>query len=513
MIFSSFSFLFLFLPLIWTIYWFVRSRSTESAFAVLTLASLYFYGYWDYRFLPLLLGSIAVNYALGEALHARRKTGRTRLPLAAGIIFNLGLLGFFKYANFLTDSFEYFTANDPILTEILLPIGISFFTFQQITYLVDIARGDAPRYSLHHYMLFVSFFPQLIAGPIVHHSEMMPQFLRRRPMDWAMIAAGFAIFTAGLFKKLVLADNISPYTIAVFGAADAGLPVGFFECWGALLAFSFQMYFDFSGYCDMAIGLGLMFGIRLPINFNSPYKSATIAEYWRRWNITLGRFLGQYLYQPLGGASRGSVIRLRNLMIVMTVSGIWHGAGLGFILWGMLNGVWLWCNYASARFHAAIGMPGRSLIPAPVATLMMFTAVTLGWCLFRPATVEGMTMMWRTALGLNGLSAPEAFAVHLGGAADTLRSFGISFAGPAHVGLGDWTLQVLPLMLISGIIVWAMPNTNQMFLSRIDGYETEPMRLGLAWRPSLPGYLVTASTFVLALLFAGTISEFLYFQF
>lgn len=514
MIFSSFAFVYLFLPVVWAAYWMMRSRSAEAAYLVLTLASLYFYAYWDWRFLPLLLFSILVNYVLGQNIHAARESSRsTRWFLSFGVMFNLGLLGFFKYANFFSDSIEYFAGFDPISFHILLPIGISFFTFQQITYLVDTSKGTVPRYSLPHYILFVSFFPQLIAGPIVHHSEMMPQFLSKKGMDWRMIAAGLAIFTAGLFKKLVLADNISPYTIAVFAAADAGQPVGFFECWGALVAFSFQMYFDFSGYCDMAIGLGLLFGIRLPINFNSPYKSLTISEHWRRWNITLGRFLRQYLFLPLGGSKRGEIISLRNMMIVMTISGVWHGAGLGFVFWGMLNGFWLWCNYASGKFHAFIGRPGQSLIPPQVAVAMMFLAVSLGWCLFRPTNGTGMSMMWTTALGFNGLVMPEVFAQYLGRAVAVFQSLGITFAGPAHVSIGDWTLGVMPLMLISAIIVWGLPNTNQLFLAHLDGYETEPARIKLTWRQNALGYAATASTFALAMLFAGTISEFLYFQF
>jgi D-alanyl-lipoteichoic acid acyltransferase DltB (MBOAT superfamily) len=513
MIFSSFSFLFLFLPLVWAIYWSFRARSGEAGFAVLTAASLFFYGYWDIRFVPLLLFSIVVNFALGRLLHDRLETGNTKTVLALGVFFNLGLLAFFKYANFFSDTVEYLTGTDPISIQILLPIGISFFTFQQITYLVDASRGTVPRYSLLHYMLFVSFFPQLIAGPIVHHSEMMPQFLKAQRKDWTMIAVGIAILTAGLFKKLVLADNLSPYTIAIFGAVDGGLDVGIFEVWGALVAFSFQLYFDFSGYCDMAIGLGLMFGIRLPINFNSPYKAMTIAGYWRRWNMTLGRFLQRYLYIPLGGGGHGETARLRNLMIVMTVSGVWHGAGLGFILWGALNGFWLWCNYASARFHKAIGREGQSVIPKKVAVAMMFLAVTLGWTLFRPRTVDGMKVMWNTALGFNGVALPEIFAAYFGDTAEYFRAIGVQFSGPAHVSIGAWSLEVLPLMLISAFIIWVLPNTNQLFLSLIPDYETDPARIKVTWRPTWIGYAATATTFMLAMLFAGTISEFLYFQF
>ena len=513
MIFSSFSFLYLFLPTVWIVYWLARSRSADGAMLFLTLASLFFYGYWDIRFLPLLLGSIVTNHLIAGRLQDGLARGRTRSWLIAGITFNLGLPAFFKYANFFSDAVHYFTGYEPVPFAILLPIGISFFTFQQITYLIDISKGKAQRYSLQRYTLFVAFFPQLIAGPIVHHSEMMPQFLSKPRLDWLYVAAGLGMFTVGLFKKLVLADNISPFTIAVFAATDAGQAVTFAEVWAALIAFSFQMYFDFSGYCDMAIGLGLMFGIRLPINFNSPYKSRTIAEHWRRWNITLGRFLRDYVYLPLGGSALGETRQLINLMIVMTLSGVWHGAGFGFLLWGMLNGLWLWMNRASARFHAAIGMKGRSLIPGPVAVAMMFLAVSFGWIFFRSTTGEGMGTMLQAAFGVHGLSVPSVYETYLGDAAGWLASAGVVFNGPAHVAPGEWVREALPLFAMSAFLIWCTPNASQIFLSAIDGYRVDPVPGFLRWRPSLAGFTAVASSFVLALLFAGTISEFLYFQF
>ena len=513
MLFNSYIFIFLFLPAAWTLYWLLRPFSQNAGLAFLTLASLFFYGYWDWRFLPLLLGSILINYLIGNRLHeTARPPAWRRTWLALGIAFDLGLLGFFKYMNFFSEISEQLFDAPLVSFRILLPIGISFFTFQQITYLVDAYRSRADRYSLLHFALFVSFFPQLIAGPIVHHSEMMPQFRKIPRPDWLAAAAGLSLFIAGLFKKLVLADNIAPMASAVFAAADAGQPVSFAESWGAVTAFSFQMYFDFSGYSDMAIGLALMFGIRLPINFNSPYKALSIAEYWQRWNMTLGRFLREYLYLPLGGSRRGDAITMRNMMIVMFVSGVWHGAGWGFILWGILNGFWLWCNFLSARFHAAIGRPGESLIPRPLARLMMFAAVTFGWAFFKPATLAGIQTMSAALLGLSGLTLPESFAPLLGPLAPLASAFGFAFAGPAHVGLGDWALRALPLIGISFVIVWALPNTNQIFLSGEKGFRIATPRR-LVWRPGLPGFAAISATFVLALLFASSISEFLYFQF
>jgi len=513
MLFNSYIFIFLFLPPVWIAYWLLRGRTRSTGLAALVLASLFFYGYWDVRFLPLLLLSIATNFAIGRALHREGRPSRQRkMWLLVGIVFNLGLLGFFKYTNFFSEIAESLTGTPLISFHILLPIGISFFTFQQITYLVDIYRGEAERYSLLHYMLFISFFPQLIAGPIVHHAEMMPQFLKAPRPAWGAVALGLSTFIAGLFKKLVLADNIAPLASAVFSAADAGQPVSMVESWSALTAFSFQMYFDFSGYSDMALGLGLMFGIRLPINFHSPYKARTVAEFWRRWHMTLGRFLSDYIYLPLGGSRQGDFKTMRNLMVVMAASGIWHGAGWGFVIWGLLNGLWLWVNFLSLRFHALIGMPGRSLIPGVVAQVMMFTAVTFDWAFFRANTVDGMLSMSSAALGLQGLTIPAAFEAPFGPVADLLKQMGAVFSGPNHVGLGDWATLGAPFILLSFVIVWALPNTNQIFLAQDDGFDITPARR-IVWRPTLAGFAAVSGTFVVALLFASSISEFLYFQF
>lgn len=513
MLFNSYTFIYLFLPVVWGGYWFVRRHNAEAALWGLVLASLFFYGYWDIRFLPLLLLSIFFNHIVGHRIFASSDHAVGRRWLVFGIAFNLALLAFFKYLGFLSEAVEELFGNPIVNFDILLPIGISFFTFQQITYLVDIRRGVVSPYLLQRYVLFVSFFPQLISGPIVHHSEMMPQFEGRGRIDWTGIAMGMSIFIAGLFKKLVLADNIAPYVGTVFRAADAGLDVTFLESWAALIGFSFQMYFDFSGYCDMALGLGLLFGIRLPINFDSPYKAKTVSEYWRRWNITLGRFLRDYVYLPLGGSQNNHVMTMINMMIVMFISGAWHGAGWGFLLWGILNGFWLWCNYISAQLHNHFGRKGRSVFPRAVAQIMTFAAVSFGWCFFKPTTFVGLSMMTSASLGLNGLTIPLEFQEPFRWAADVFSGLGFAFQGQAHVGLGDWAQYATPLIIISFFIVWGMPNTNEIFLSRDHEYSVAKKPRRLVWQPRRIWLTGMSIAFCLTMLFASTISEFLYFQF
>lgn len=511
MLFNSYSFIFLFLPIAWIGYWVARGRSNEWGMIALSIASLFFYAYWDVRFLPVLLFSIGINHIIAGKI-TRSEQSHPRYWLYAGIIFNLGLLGFFKYMNFFSEISESLTGVAILSVHILLPIGISFFTFQQITYLVDAYRGKTARYDLLHYTVFVAFFPQLISGPIVHHSEMMPQFKTASRPHAMSFAIGLSIFIAGLFKKLVLADNIAPFATAVFAASDGGANVTFVEAWGALVAFSFQMYFDFSGYSDMAIGLGLMFGIRLPINFRSPYQALSIREYWQRWHITLGRFLSDYVYIPLGGSRVPLPRNLANLMMLMFLSGMWHGAGLGFILWGLLNGFWLCCNVIMSRINQLLGFTTRSLIPAPIACIMTFLAVSFGWCFFKSTNFAGLVNMTETALGFNGLTLPASFAVDLGTFASTFEILGFTFSGPGHVAIGEWATLGVPLIIASFIIVWTLPNTNQLFLANDPEYNVEDQK-ALIWRPNLIGFVSVSGMFFCALLFASSISEFLYFQF
>lgn len=383
MLFNTYEFFFIFLPIVFFGYFYLTSQRLIIGSKIwLVASSLFFYGWWNVLYLPLILLSMFVNYAIGTALadadnKRRRNLSKTlgkRTLVTVGIVFNLGFLGYFKYTDFLLENFNGIFGSGIPLPNIVLPLAISFFTFQQVAYLVDSYRSETKEYDLLTYMLFVSFFPQLIAGPIVHHKEMMPQFASTWNLvkHYRNILVGLFIFTIGLFKKVVIADSFAVWATQGFDHAES---LSFFDAWATSLSYSFQLYFDFSGYADMAIGAALLFNIRLPINFNSPYKSKDIQDFWRRWHITLSRFLRDYVYIPLGGNRGGSFYIYRNLFVTFLLGGIWHGAGWGFVIWGALHGLAMVIN----RLWQAIGIKMWSLL----AWFVTFNFVNFSWVFFR----------------------------------------------------------------------------------------------------------------------------------
>jgi len=403
-LFGSFEFLFGFLPVTLLGYHGLRLYGKrEAAKIVLLLASLFFYGWWDVRYVPLVVTSVLVNFAVGLLLG--RKRSARRLVLIIGVIFNLGLLGYFKYANFFLANFDQLTGLSLTISSIVLPLGISFFTFQQIAYLVETSRDGRCERNIISYSLFVVFFPHLIAGPITHPREMLPQFdvAGSKQFDINQLNIGMALLVLGLAKKAVIADTLALLANPVFSAADTAQAVSSTGAWMGALAYTFQLYFDFSGYSDMAIGLGLLFGIRLPVNFASPYKSKSITEFWRRWHITLSRFLRNYIYIPLGGNRKGLQRRYLNLMITMGLGGLWHGAGWTFLAWGLLHGGYLVINNVWSR----IGRP----LPSPVAWVSTFLAVTVGWVLFRAMTFSGAMAILRAMFLPTATSNPQTIAI------------------------------------------------------------------------------------------------------
>jgi D-alanyl-lipoteichoic acid acyltransferase DltB (MBOAT superfamily) len=397
MIFSSPKFILLFLPIAFLGYFFLnRNRLILAGKAWLVIMSLFFYAYWNIAYLPLLLGSILFNLAVGTVLSRNSACSTSghlwfssRFVLAGGIAANLALLGYFKYADFLVDNINSVFNAGLISPHILLPLGISFFTFTQIAYLVDSYRGETGEYDFLNYALFVTFFPHLIAGPILHHREMMSQFKSRWTLAirYRNIALGLFIFSIGLFKKVVIADTFAVWANAGFDAADEGSSLDFFSAWAASLSYTFQLYFDFSGYCDMAIGAALLFNIWLPINFNSPYQALDIQDFWRRWHITLSRYLRDYLYIPLGG-SRCSTPRVYfNLMATFILGGLWHGASWMFVIWGALHGI------ALVAYRAWSGSGLR--MPKAVAWLLTFNFINISWVFFRASTLDGaLRVIW-----------------------------------------------------------------------------------------------------------------------
>lgn len=391
MLFNSTIFILVFLPLTLAAYYLLAERRTWRLLA-LASASMFFYGFWDVRFLPLLAGSVAINWLIA-GLYLRSRL--PALPIV-GVAANLALLGLFKYADFITGSLAAAVGQSHDGFSIILPIGISFFTFQQISYLVDLKRGQAKHYPFLDYFVFVTFFPQLIAGPIVRHNEIIGQFTLppRRDAVWENLSRGSLLFVVGLIKKVVFADQLALIADPLFGASAAGRALSFSEAWIGDLAFTLQIYFDFSGYSDMAIGLGLMCGFRLPVNFNAPYRATSIRVFWRRWHITLSRFLRDYVYIPLGGNRRGLRRQAINVVATMLLGGLWHGAAWTFVAWGGLHGLAL---AVAGAWHRA----GRSMPPAwGWALTMVF--LTFTWALFRAENFAAAASFMASMAGLNG---------------------------------------------------------------------------------------------------------------
>lgn len=438
-----------------------------------------------------------------------------------GVVSNLALLCYYKYANFFVDNLNILAGTSVQLETIVLPLAISFFTFQQIAYLVDTWRGYTREYGFLHYALFVTFFPQLVAGPIVHHKEMLPQFLRDTLYRLRSInlAVGITIFTIGLFKKAVIADGIALYANPVFDASAAGAPLTLFEAWGGALSYTFQIYFDFSGYSDMAIGVARMFGVRLPLNFNSPYKATSIVHFWRRWHITLSRFLRDYVYISLGGNRKGELRRLVNLFITMLLGGIWHGAGWTFVLWGGLHGIYLIINHGWYRLMRILWPHHhRHLFIRLVAWLVTFIAVVFAWVPFRSTSLQATWEMWQGMVGINGVALPENtldLLNRLGGYGDRLANWGWQFSQVEHLRDNEMPIY---LALVAAV-AFLPPNTQQIMRRYRPAFETyrgevKPIRWRwVEWRPDLVWIIIISMAAAASLFLLDKKSEFLYFNF
>ena len=403
MLFNSQIFLLGFLPLT-VIGFYVAASSRAARTWLLVAASIVFYGYWDYRLVPLLVGSVCANWLLARACSAVS----IRWIVAVGIVLNLSLLGLFKYADFFADTIAAVTGSQHDAWNITLPLGISFFTFQQISYLIELRRGDAPRYRFRDYFLYVAFFPQLIAGPIVRHNELIFQFdlSPLREGLYERISRGVFLLAIGLVKKVFVADELARIVDPLFVAAADGKVVTGAEAWSAAAGFSLQIYFDFSAYSDMAIGLALILGFTLPVNFNAPYRATTIREFWRRWHMTLSRFLRDYLYIPLGGNRSGRVREGLALATTMLLGGLWHGAGWTFVIWGGLHGLALATNHMWTRW-------GRPL-PVSAGWALTFLFVMLAFVVFRAENLGAAQAIITSLTLANGVgTAPETKVIVL----------------------------------------------------------------------------------------------------
>ena len=400
MLFTTAAFLLLFLPLVLIGFFLIGHHSRAGAASWLLASSVFFYGYWMPEFTLLLLISIAVNFWVGLQMmkaNAAENRRRSKLWLIGGIAFDLCLLAYFKYVNFFIGNFNFLLGTEWPALGVVLPIGISFYSFTQIAYLVDTHRGKVTEANPVHYGLFVTYFPHLIAGPVLHHAQMMPQFRHDetyRP-NAGKLCAGLLIFSIGLAKKIIGADGVSPYADAIFNAADAGQQVTFVEAWLGALAYTLQLYFDFSGYSDMAIGISWMFNVRLPFNFDSPYKATSISDFWRRWHISLSNFLRDYLYIALGGNRKGEYRRYFNLAATMVLGGLWHGASWTFVVWGALHGAFLMMNHGfRALLKAAMLVRlDESKVWTMISWLLTLLCVVLAWVFFRAHTIDGALRM------------------------------------------------------------------------------------------------------------------------
>ncbi|HLO95171.1 MAG TPA: MBOAT family O-acyltransferase [Burkholderiaceae bacterium] len=549
MLFNSYSFIFVFLPAICLVYQLLgRLRSRQISLGWIVLSSILFYGIWNPYNLAVIVPSIAVNY--GVALLIRRSNaqgdaGRRAASwlLAAGVLFNLLVLGYFKYKNFFLDSLNLAFGMQFELTAVMLPLGISFITFQKIAFLLDVRAETVKDFDLYDFLVFVFFFPQLIAGPIVHYREMMPQFeqLSYR-MSGRDVAVGLSLFAIGLFKKVVLADGVAVHVGPAFGAAEQGQSLDFFAAWIGALAYTFQIYFDFSGYSDMAIGLARLFGIRLPVNFNSPLKASSIIDFWARWHITLTRFLTAYVYTPTvmaltrrrmqagkpvlgrGAADPGAFMVLIAFPTVLTMflSGFWHGAGFTFIIWGLLHGAYLCVNHGWRQWRPKWDKQRYERVMKPLGFVLTFVAVVVGMVWFRARNVGGAMEMLQAMAGWHGASLPDALMVRLGAAAGWLEQLGIHgsmSSGSEFVAAVGWLLALF-------LVATRAPNSLELLRHFEPALLYVPPKLPKpgtgaeqrsnalpALQLSLPWAALMALAFVLGAFGLNRVSEFLYWQF
>ena len=505
MLFNSLEFIFVFLPIALAVHFLAAGHGIRAAATVTTLSSLFFYAWWKPSFLPLPVLSITFNFLLA-GLITRTQRDRARWWLILGVTANLLVLGYFKYSDFLLSTLEQRSPGSPNV-----PLALSFTTFVQIAFLVECYR-KAPTTPLPFYAMFVSFFPHLIAGPIVRWSELGPQIADKdhyRP-DWDNIAKGLTIFCLGIAKKVLIADKLAVFVAPVFDAASAGESVSAVAAWGGSIAYSLQLYFDFSGYSDMAVGLGLLFNFRLPINFAAPFRSTSIIDLWRRWHISLSRFLRDFVYVPLGGNGSGPLRRSLNLIVTMVVGGFWHGANWTFICWGAFHGILLTANHLwrSLRGEREASAAGRF-----VGWFLTFAAFAVGMTMFRSADLATSGRLLQAMVGFG--HAPENPPVMVGFDFWVMEK---GFVTEAFVRnwLGSyWSVVGSLATMVAFAIAIAVPDTMEL----VDYREGEPRsnwrRSGspLRWSPSPAWALAVLALFGVAFANLGSFSEFLYYQF
>ncbi|MDB6029272.1 MAG: rane bound O-acyl transferase family protein [Verrucomicrobiales bacterium] len=513
MLFSSWQFIFVFLPATLLIFFLIPARLRVVRKIWLTAASFAFYGYWKVEYLPLLIFSILGNYGIAEGIIRSHNRKTSHGLLFIGVATNLLLLGYFKYTKFILEILGRLPTEESQKFDIILPLAISFFTFTQIAYLVDVHRDQSKHYSFLDYALFVVFFPHLIAGPIVRHWEIIPQYAEKelRP-NRGDLGTGLSLFMLGLFKKVLIADTISEYADKMYSAAAAGGSITCIDGWLGTLSFALQIYFDFSGYSDMAIGLARMFGIKFPRNFNSPYQAASLAEFWQRWHMTLSRFLREYVYFPLGGNRVGKFRHVFNVLTTMLLSGLWHGAGWTFVIWGAIHGSILVIIHAWQRLQARLGWELKHWTIRSVCIVATFMIVLFTWVFFRAPNIDTAKRVLASMTGANGFTVPDKVGDAKFGIRETLKAVGFTVV-PAPLALSSYRDQVRLLLLLV-FIVWLAPNTHQLLASYTPTLEDTSLgRLRITL--NLGTGLVFGAFFfyVVRTYFTAAPSPFLYFNF
>jgi len=514
MLFNSYSFLLAFLPVTLFGFFLFSRLGKVSGAAWLAGCSLFFYAWWDSRYVFLLLASICGNYLAGSQIARRAGTATGRRALMLAVACNLTLLAYYKYADFFLGSLNVALGTEWPILGIVLPIGISFFTFTQIAFLADAYAGKVNEYRFVHYVLFVSYFPHLVAGPVLHHKEMMPQFDEDKNyrLSTANISIGLTIFSIGLAKKVLIADSLAAYVGPAF--APQAEPLSLFLAWGGVLAYTFQLYFDFSGYSDMAIGLSRLFGIRLPINFNSPYKSRNISEFWRRWHMTLSRFLRDYLYIPLGGNRCGAFRRQVNLLTTMVLGGFWHGAGWTFVIWGALHGIFLVINHSWQRICPRIPFRLPPRLAHILGIAVTFICVVVAWVYFRAPDLATANRLLVGMVGGWGVALPESILSRIGPMRAILETVGV------RGSLGGGTVFAETWLWVAGaaLIAFLAPNTQQIMARfspalAVEDLQDNASERGWAWFPCRCHAIAIGALLALGILAISRPTEFLYFQF
>jgi alginate O-acetyltransferase complex protein AlgI len=543
MLFNSYLFLFAFLPVTLVGFYLLGTRSRSLALAWLILVSLVFYAWWRPFNLLIIAPAVLINFATARLLQKlgadTTQAAKSRVILLLGIVFNIAFLGYFKYANFAVTVANDLTGANFVLTQVILPLGISFITFQKIAFLIDVHARRIESFTFRDFSLFVLFFPQIIAGPIVHYREMMPQFQKLScRFDKVNLSVGLTLLIIGLFKKVVLADGVAAHATPIYEAAAAGSAITLFPSWIAAIGFTLQIYFDFSGYSDMALGLARCFGIRLPANFNSPLKATNIVDFWLRWHMTLTRFLTAYLYNPLvlwltrRRLAKGlGVLSSRNAswsaylqllagptILTMLVSGVWHGAGYLFILWGLLHGLYLSINHGWRLVGPRIWSDKARYerVMRPVGFVLTFVAVVASMVLFRSTTGGAAAELLKGMIGLNGISLPQRLLEHLGPLTGVMQHVVTATGAGTGRELYVSTAWVVGLMLIA----FTLPNSMEIASRYEPAIGIKPMPASnnwwvraFAWNPSLAWAFVMSALAVAGTLSVGGKSEFLYWQF